>query len=227
MNITLPIQVKAFLEESETKKMQVAWFALAQNLNIPKEEAVSIYDRLYYEYSDWDRAYHNLSHIQSFLALSNKYAEEIERKHLFDAAIWFHDAIYNAKKKDNELRSAQLARELLMPYLTVDQVKFIQQLILSTEGHKPRLKHPDNLLFLDFDLAILATDEDIYQKYSDAIEQEYKKWYSAFLYGSGRKKVLNHFLEREEIYFSTQFKEDYEAKARANLKQEIKQLSRK
>lgn len=227
MNTILPIQVKAFLEESETNQMQQKWLDLTTKLNIPKEAAMSIYDRLYYEYSDWDRAYHNLSHIRSFLALSDVYALDIERKNLFDAAIWFHDAIYNTKKKDNELQSAQLARELLIPFLEVDQVKFIQQLILSTEGHKPRLKHPDNLLFLDFDLAILATDWDTYTKYSDAIEQEYKKWYSFFLYGAGRRKVLKHFLEREEIYFSEVFKTNYESIARTNLEKEIAILSGK
>ncbi|MCP4438631.1 MAG: hypothetical protein GY810_06765 [Aureispira sp.] len=227
MNITLPIQVKPFLEEPETSQIRAKWFDLAEKLNIPNEEAVSIYDRLYYEYSDWDRAYHNLSHIKSFLALSDTYAQNIERKNLFDLAIWFHDAVYNTKKKDNELQSAQLARELLMPFLEVDEVKFIQQLILSTEGHKPRLKHPDNLLFLDFDLAILATEWSTYSKYSDAIEQEYKKWYSFFLYGAGRRKVLKHFLEREEIYFSEAFKANYEDIARANLEREITILSGK
>ncbi len=37
------------------------------------------------------------------------------------------------------------------------------------------------------------------------------------MYNPGRKKVLNHFLEKETLYFTSTFRNQYEKQARENL----------
>ena len=44
------------------------------------------------------------------------------------------------------------------------------------------------------------------------------------MYNPGRKKVLEHFLKRESLYFTDSFKNEYEIQARENLKREIELL---
>ncbi|WP_255411459.1 hypothetical protein [Lacinutrix sp. Bg11-31] len=41
------------------------------------------------------------------------------------------------------------------------------------------------------------------------------------MYKPGRKKVLKHFLDRETLYFTDDFRKKYKIKARENLKKEI------
>jgi len=219
------IQIKNNLNESELADLKMRWEATALTLNIPLTAAEGIYDQLCFEYSAWTRSYHNLSHIWSLLQFVELYAEELESKALFEMAIWFHDYIYDAQKKDNEAQSAYWAEELLHPYLNKKQLHYIKELILSTIGHKPRLKdNSDQTWFLDFDLAVLASDRTTYKAYADAIREEYKSWYSYFVYNFGRKKVMKKFLKRKQLYYSSTFKENYEAIARENVKWEIRGL---
>jgi predicted metal-dependent HD superfamily phosphohydrolase len=97
-------------------------------------------------------------------------------------------------------------------------------MIVSTQKHELILKqNQDNAHLLDLDLSILGTDWETYQKYIHNIRKEYKI-YPDFMYKPGRKKVLKHFLDRETLYFTDDFRNKHEVKARENLKREIKLL---
>ena len=45
-----------------------------------------------------------------------------------------------------------------------------------------------------------------------------------FLYKKGRRGVLNHFLNRENIFFTSHFQNQYENIARENLNWELENL---
>lgn len=45
--------------------------------------------------------------------------------------------------------------------------------------------------------------------------------YPNFIYFKGRKVVLNHFLKRDQLYFTQHFHERYEGLARENLQKEL------
>lgn len=220
----LSIQVKNNLTEEEENYLQTRWSRICRELSISETAADNIYDQLHFEYADWGRAYHNLSHILSLLQLSEHYANHLQEPALFDMALWFHDYIYDTGRKDNEAQSAHWARELLMPYLKKEALDYIAGLILCTEGHQPRLaaEKSDQYWFLDFDLAILATEKSVYKAYSNAIREEYKSLFSFFTYNIGRKKVMKGFLQRKTLYFTQEFQEKYELIARENIKWEIR-----
>lgn len=217
----LHLTVAKKLTPEQEQTLQNRFLALSQKFQIPPETASNRYQQLYQLYSEPHRAYHNLVHINNFLNLLDTFLPQIQEPALFEWAIWYHDAIYNIKDKDNELQSAVLFQNIFKNDLNLNQLQYVDNLIMSTAGHQPRAAENDVYYFLDFDLAILAADSKTYQDYSIAIWQEYKTLYPKLLYKIGRKKVLKNFLDRPKLFFSTSFFEKYEATARQNLALEL------
>ena len=82
-----------------------------------------------------------------------------------EAAIWFHDAIYDSKAKDNEAQSAALAEKKLAGRADPDRLRRILAMIIATATHElPRFDDAhsirDAALFLDMDLSILGAAPD-------------------------------------------------------------------
>lgn len=217
----IDLLVQKELSPEKEVVLKARFVALCQALELPNNQTQTYYQQLYDLYTDPNRHYHNLVHLFNLLNLLDKYRAKVEQPLLFELAIWYHDAIYNAKAKDNELQSAVLAQKLFVKYLDTASLSYVNALIMSTEGHFPRLEHQDTYLFLDFDLSILAADISVYNLYSVAIWEEYKIAYPKLLYKMGRKKVLKNFLARKKIYFSAIFFEKQEAKARQNIQLEL------
>lgn len=176
-------------------------------------------------YTHKTRQYHNLAHIYNMLLQAETYKAKIQDLEVLKFAIWYHDIVYKSSKKDNEEKSALFAEKRLNTFgFDEIRVKIIKKLIVSTKNHELVLeKNQDNAYLLDLDLSILGSDWETYHKYIQNIRNEYKI-YPDFMYKPGRKKVLKHFLDRETLYFTDDFKNKYEAKARGNLKKEIELL---
>ena len=176
-------------------------------------------------YTSKDRNYHNLSHLYNMFLQLEDIKTEIEDLDSLKFAIWYHDIIYKSTNKDNEEQSANFVEKVLKSFNFDDsRVKKIRKLILSTKKHELlSVENNDNAYLLDLDLSILGTDWETYQLYIQSIRKEYKI-YPNILYKPGRKKVLKHFLERESLYFTEQFKIKFEKQARSNLIQEIEML---
>jgi len=217
----IDLLVQKELSSEQEALLSTRFMECCQQLELPCNQAKVYYEQLYDLYTDSKRHYHNLAHIFNLLNLLDKYKTSIEQSLLFELAVWYHDAIYNAKAKDNELQSALLVQKLFSKYLDVTSLAYVDALIMSTEGHFPRVENQDAYLFLDFDLSILAAEPSVYNLYSEAIWQEYKIAYIKLLYKMGRKKVLKNFLAREKIYFSPVFFTNYEVKARQNIGLEL------
>lgn len=217
----MDLLVQKELSVEQEAVLSARFINLCEALKLPNSQAKKYYQQLYDLYTDSNRHYHNLAHILNLLNLLDEYKTNVERPLLFELSIWYHDAIYNAKAKDNELQSAILVQELFKEYLDELSLSYVNALIMSTEGHFPRQENQDTYLFLDFDLSILAANTSVYNLYSEAIWQEYKIAYIKLLYNMGRKKVLKNFLARDKIYFSPVFSEKYEAKARQNIELEL------
>ena len=96
------------------------------------------------------------------------------------------------------------------------------QQILATKAHTTS-NNPDTNLFTDADLSVPGLDQLAYEIYCGQIRKEYSI-YPDIVYNPGRKKVLSHFLQMENIFKTTAFAEKYETQARANLTWEIQML---
>jgi predicted metal-dependent HD superfamily phosphohydrolase len=175
-------------------------------------------------YSEKHRAYHNLNHIKSLLDFFENFSKFIKDKPCVFFAIWFHDAIYDPQKKDNEKQSAELAVKFLKTLsLPVEKISKIERMILATEKHSAEELDADGKLFLDFDLGILGAESEIYKEYAKAIREEYS-FVSEEDYKIGRGRILQNFLKRETIYFTDVMREKFETKANENIENEILEL---
>lgn len=175
------------------------------------------------QYSQKGRHYHNLEH------LDNMFSElELVKNHISDFSnisfsVFYHDIIYDATSKSNEEKSAELAKERFQK-LNIGQrhIDYISEQILATKTHQKSVDHDTNYL-LDADLSILGKKTQDYLDYTKKIRKEYSI-YPDLLYKPGRKKVLKHFLDLENIFKTDYFKNKYENQAKINLEYELKTL---
>ena len=219
----LPVQVSQHLNLSETAFLKSELFTLFSEMKMPAKKSEQLENELFKTYSAPWRKYHNLSHVHSMLMLLQTSEVQPGNSLVFRAAIWFHDVVYHVFKKNNERKSAEFAIEKLGKYLNPQDAVLLREMIESTKSHRPLSNHNDLLLFLDFDLAVLAAKKDVYKKYADAVWEEYSRL-PAFFYRLGRRKVLSHFYERKRIYFTKHFRRLFEKQARQNLRSEIESL---
>lgn len=181
-------------------------------------EREELWEEIKEKYTESGRAYHNLSHIYSLFQLL-EVSNFTKDNPIMEWSIWYHDIIYNAKKKDNEEKSALLFKERCLPFLDNKLLDDVETVILSTIKHFPLSEISEVKWMLDLDLYILSAPFDTYQKYAEAVRIEYG-WVPKILYKRGRKKVLESFLKRDRIYFSDYFYETCEERARQNLEKE-------
>ena len=113
----------------------------------------------------------------------------------------------------------QKLSEIKYPY---EKIAKCANMILATKSHEPSEDNDTNYL-IDADLAILGKSVYDYQKYSEQIREEYSI-YPDFMYNSGRKKALSHFLQMETIYKTQHFSKKYEGSARININNELEEL---
>lgn len=207
------------------KHLYEDWLKLAKNYFEDENTAQSLWNSIYKNYSTKNRYYHSLKHISSMLDLAKENKSEILNYDEVIFAIWFHDIIYKSSSKKNEEKSAEFAKSALKIINQKLDLEIVCQLIISTKKHQILLKeNKDNAFLLDFDLSILGSEWNIYQKYIENIRKEYKI-YPDFLYNPARKKVLESFLIRGKLFFTGKYQDLFEEKARENLQKEIKLLS--
>lgn len=172
-------------------------------------------------YSGKNRYYHNLTHLEEMIVQYVRYQSELTFPVEVLYAIFYHDYIYKATSKENELKSAEFAISIL-PENTKINAALVFEMIVATKLHEHNKVEDTNWL-IDFDLKILSKEWKEYEVYFKQIRKEYKI-YPDLLYNPGRKKALQHFLENEFIYQTETFRTKFEKQARENILKEIAQL---
>jgi predicted metal-dependent HD superfamily phosphohydrolase len=173
-------------------------------------------------YSSPDRHYHSGTHISECLKQFAMLKHLADRPAEVEFAIWFHDAVYDTHQSDNEEQSAVLASSYLVKNdVHVDVVKRVEEMIVATKNHGSTTS--DGALLLDVDLGILGTSSDVFERYDAQIRKEYE-WIPLSDYKRGRAEILKSFLNRDAIFTTEYFQENYEARARSNLKRKIEEL---
>ncbi|WP_035647206.1 hypothetical protein [Flavobacterium sp. ASV13] len=169
-------------------------------------------------YSGKSRHYHNLNHLKEMIESFEIYRDKLENPNEILFSIFYHDFVYSASKKDNELKSAEYALTILTENIDLNK-QLVFDAICATQQHQQNVIEDINWL-IDFDLKILAKDWEDYKIYFEQIRKEYRI-YPDFLYKPGRAKALKHFLENEFIFQTEEFRSLYEEKARINIEKEI------
>jgi predicted metal-dependent HD superfamily phosphohydrolase len=205
--------------------MQAGWVHLLECYSIAPAAAYPIFDRLVAVHSESHRCYHNLEHLSEMFKVAGKLADFASNLSAVQLAIWFHDAVYDPKAKDNEERSAALLVALLQPLGVPEPIlTHVKAMILATAHAQLDDVDADTAALLDADLAILSAEDRRYARYAADIRREYS-WVDDAAYRAGRTKVLESFLARPRIYRTERMRTAADELARRNLRREIEQLS--
>ena len=175
------------------------------------------------------RHYHGLAHVEALLALAREYRADLADRQAIEAAIWFHDAIYDSRRSDNEARSAALAAAKLASRVEPARLFRITAMIEATATHVlPDLGDEaatrDAAFFLDMDLSILGAPKSAFDSYEAAVRREYA-WVDEEAWAAGRTAVLRKFLARPTIFNTEAFRQRYETVARKNIARSIAALA--
>ncbi|EFC47010.1 predicted protein, partial [Naegleria gruberi] len=142
-------------------------------------------------------------------------------------AIFFHDIVYDVKRKDNESRSAKLFAEAFINdvkprSLSEGEIKRVVFFIECTASHLSHQDKDDKMLkyFLDFDLAEELLQSHYVKSYVDNVRKEYS-CYSDEEFAKGRSGFLKKMLSYEHIFYSPALRERYEKQAMENMKWEL------
>jgi predicted metal-dependent HD superfamily phosphohydrolase len=176
------------------------------------------------EYGASDRFYHTLQHLGECLDLFEEAIGLAERPGEVALALWFHDAVYDTRRSNNESRSADWAEGVLLKSGgSSESATRVRQLIMATR-HAESPAPGDAALLVDIDLAILGAPPTRFEEYEIQIHREYH-WVPDLVFRPTRARILQGFLERDRIYSTTPFAARLEAAARANLLRALARLS--
>lgn len=205
-------------------RLNTHWQTLLDNSHITQSERTdALFKHLIEAYSQPQRHYHNLQHLYACLQHIEEHNISLDKPQTIRWAFWFHDAIYDATRQDNERQSADWAvRELQALAQPKQLIEMVESLIMDTLHHDVPLSG-ERAWMVDIDTAILGASAAVYQAYSQAIRMEYAH-YSEQDYRTGRIQVLQSFLNRQRLYHTDTFYNEREAQARDNLSTEIQRL---
>lgn len=183
-------------------------------------------------YGDPHRWYHTFDHILHCLRELDTIRDHLDFAQLMivEGALWYHDAVYDPRAKDNKEQSDVLMANALNGFPDAVIREPIDNLIRAsthrrvfTDAVAPGDPTFPIAAFLDIDLSILGQDEATYDAYAAAIRREYAH-VSDEDFRAGRAAVMEAFLKRPRIYATSIFHVKYEAQALMNIAREIAQL---
>lgn len=197
------------------------WHALWATLSLtPPPDLLA---RLLSRYAEPHRHYHATQHLAECLSHTERIQALAERPTEVLAALWFHDAIYDTQRHDNEALSADWAHQALLEAgAEAAMADRVHQLVMATQ-HRAEPVTPDEQVLVDVDLSILGATPGRFTQYEAQIKAEYA-WVPEAIFSQKRREVLSSFLARPRLYATDVFEALYEARARENLRQALHSL---
>ena len=191
---------------------QQVWLTLA-----PTHSAPDLH-RVLHAYAEPQRHYHTVQHLHECLSWWQRCQTMMQRPAEVALALFYHDVVYDPKRSDNELKSAQLMLNHLHELLPQESTERIYRWILATAHHgaDTRLEPDDVKWVLDIDLGILSADAERFQEYERQIRMEYRH-VPLLIYRCKRRQILRDFAQTEYLYHTDYFRQQLEKVAKANL----------
>jgi predicted metal-dependent HD superfamily phosphohydrolase len=183
-----------------------------------------LFNQLVRAYGEPQRHYHTLQHLRECLAHWEAASALARQPEQVELALWFHDAVYDPQRSDNEERSAQWAHaSVLAAGCPAEVADRIAALVRATASHEAPVDDPDAQLLLDIDLAILGAGPARFDEYERQVRAEYAHVPEA-AFRAGRGRVLAGFLGRPRLYATAPFHDALEQRARDNLARSLAAL---
>ena len=193
------------------------WNALWQRLGT--NPAAEVFTSLEQQYSAPGRHYHTLAHLDAVLTTFDGLRHLAPNPDTAELALWLHDVVWEPMRDNCEQRSVDWAMKHLP---AIPALPALTALILETRHLAAASVPPDAAVVRDADLAILASDEPVFDAYERAVRAEYALL-PTVQFNAGRARILADFAGRHPLYF-TPAGHSWEPRARANLTRSLTRL---
>ena len=165
------------------------------------------------------RRYHNETHLRAVLRAVDALEADGEA---FDGtavrlAAWLHTAVFDPTESENNDKSAVFTERVLDPAAPVEEVSRLVRLMGG-----PRVEGGDlnGAVLSDADLAVLGSDPDTYDTYSQDVRHEFAH-VPGERFVAGRIAALEGLLERGSVFRTRAGRDLWEKQAHANLNREL------
>ena len=183
-----------------------------------------LFDNLCASYSEPNRHYHTLTHLNALFDCLELHADEIGDPARLAFAAWYHDIVYDPRRSDNEAKSAERAMKELDDLGAGGELRsHVVQLILATKNHTGGGRDYDDDIFLDADFSILGAPDAAYRQYVADVRAEYAHVDDAG-WKTGRGAFLKKTLAAPRIFRTGIFEGEYAEQARKNIAWELANL---
>lgn len=146
--------------------LRTIWNTLSARYTSNQELINELWSEIMEKHSAKKRHYHNLEHLQYMAEKAITYRGSLSDFDTMLFSIFYHDIVYNISRQDNELKSAQIARDRLGWLSLADsRLAKCREQIIATKDHKENTDQDTNFL-LDMDLAILGESPALYKQYT-------------------------------------------------------------
>lgn len=179
------------------------------------DDSAAIHRRLVSAYRETHRRYHTLGHIRHCLTMFDLCKTLVQNPDALEISIWFHDAIWQAGKRDNEARSAELYQQHADGVHDPDLRALVDRLIMATVHDGRHLDDADALYMVDIDLSSFGLSWEEFLRDSQHLRQESQLEDTEFYRRQGHFQQF--LLARPRFFLSEFFYQRFEAQARENL----------
>lgn len=182
-----------------------------------RDDGQGALEQLLAAYHDPARRAHGIDHVLNCFASLKQWQKHTRNFHELAIAIWYHDALHDPQRHDNEARSARLAAEHLSAAgIHPETVRRIRELVVSTRPGES-LPNDDARLLHDIDRVVLASPSEAFDRYERNVRYE-NGHIGDFIYRRKRIEALQALLSKAQLYATDYAHEEFDVPARANLR---------
>ena len=200
-----------------------AWRTMWKRLGSAAPDEL-LFDDLVAGYRESHRHYHTLQHLDECFAKLQMVRSDAQHPEEIELALWFHDAIYDVARTDNEARSADWARVAVESARLAPAIADRVHALVMATRHNAVPTDTDQRILVDVDLSILGAPAERFDEYERQIRAEYSA-VPLPQFRAARRRVLAEFLDRPAIFNTSAFVAAYETQARHNLVRSIQKLA--
>lgn len=204
-----------------TDQLQHSWQHVCRACGIAS--GAELLSQLLAAYQQPQRKYHTLQHLQECLTRFEPVRGLAHQPGEVELALWFHDAVYEVRGQDNELKSAQWAQSVVMNAGATAAVADRVFALVMVTRHDALPASADEQLLVDVDLSILGAAPERFDEYERQVQAEYA-WVPGWMFRRKRREILERFLARPFIFNTLHFRAMLETQARENLRRSIARL---
>jgi predicted metal-dependent HD superfamily phosphohydrolase len=194
-------------------RFQLLWQRCLFNSAV--DESAAVHQQIIELYSEPQRFYHTLTHIEHCLSLFDKIRHELEKPDAIELAIWFHDVIYQPGAKNNEQLSADLFMGMTKGIFDDEFRDTICRHIMATVHNGSEIQNADTKYLLDIDLSSFGRPWVEFIRDSDNLRLEMGGESDEIFY---QKQAMfqDKLFARSRFFKSDYFYDNFEAQARQN-----------